>query len=501
MPKLSQRGAIHLLIIFILIAGLIATLYLVQKTQIFKPKASVSGPITPTTSFSFYSEKPGASIGDELVVQVLVHSDIAASNLFDAKISYDPQALQLSKIDTDSTFIKSWVEQYSGDPGKVSLVGAVPNPGFQTTNNDAFPVMAILHFTALKEGQTTISFDDTSAIYSNADNANILVSKDPITLSLTSGGIIPIGDTVTYSLAFNWNFIGIPLVLSQPLSAKDFLAGSQYANNKCDSIVGFEASKGGATSYFSDPNKAVLNNLNTLQAGAGYQVHCSEAVSFKLTGTYLSNNPAVIKGWNMIALPVTQKGDIAFSAASILEELPSDNKLSCDIIMHQKPGANVSASVNSSNDSDASMEVYDLNSTDPNRKINFALNRSEGYWVHCNDQTNPTPSLPPCPSNSICSSYSSSCEVNGGIKCSAGGQVPSCCISKSSLPSSAPVPALGDGNGDGKINLIDLSVLLSDFNKTSQFRIFIDLNGDGVINSFDFGLMRNLLIQKKVIKG
>lgn len=42
MPKLNQGGVVHVLLIILLIIGIIAGVYLVQKTQIFAPKASVS---------------------------------------------------------------------------------------------------------------------------------------------------------------------------------------------------------------------------------------------------------------------------------------------------------------------------------------------------------------------------------------------------------------------------------------------------------------------------
>jgi|GEM_PF-1410627 len=59
----------------------------------------------------------------------------------------------------------------------------------------------------------------------------------------------------------------------------------------------------------------------------------------------------------------------------------------------------------------------------------------------------------------------------------------------------------GDGNKDNKINLVDMSVLLTDFNKEQGYREPIDMNDDKKINTFDFSLMRKQLIDLKVIKS
>lgn len=187
MHKQSQRGAIQYIILLILIAGLVAGVYLVQKTQIFKPKASGIVRITPTTSFTLFSDKQRLKVGEDTKVQIMVHADIAAANLFAAKMNYDPQILHLKEIEITPSFITNWTEQYfDNSTGAISVVGGVPNPGFQTQVRDT-SVMATIQFTALKAGTTTISFADTSAIYSNADNTNILVGKNPITLTLSSG--------------------------------------------------------------------------------------------------------------------------------------------------------------------------------------------------------------------------------------------------------------------------------------------------------------------------
>lgn len=67
--------------------------------------------------------------------------------------------------------------------------------------------------------------------------------------------------------------------------------------------------------------------------------------------------------------------------------------------------------------------------------------------------------------------------------------------------SPTPQPGNGDGNKDGKVDFIDLSILLTDYNKNQGIRAGIDINGDGAINAFDFSLMRNILIKNGLIKG
>ena len=80
------------------------------------------------------------------------------------------------------------------------------------------------------------------------------------------------------------------------------------------------------------------------------------------------------------------------------------------------------------------------------------------------------------------------------------GEITDVCNNTFSLSSSTQ-SGPGDGNGDGKVDLIDLSVLLSDFNKTGAFRKGIDMNSDGIVNSIDFRLLRIILVQNGIIKN
>lgn len=70
-------------------------------------------------------------------------------------------------------------------------------------------------------------------------------------------------------------------------------------------------------------------------------------------------------------------------------------------------------------------------------------------------------------------------------------------------PSPTPINSRnkGDANNDGKVSLVDMSVVLTLFNKSSASKPGTDLNGDGIVNTFDFGLLRNLFVEFKIIRG
>jgi hypothetical protein len=57
----------------------------------------------------------------------------------------------------------------------------------------------------------------------------------------------------------------------------------------------------------------------------------------------------------------------------------------------------------------------------------------------------------------------------------------------------------GDANRDGKVDFVDLSILLSNWNKTSGFNDELDYNDDNVINTFDFAGLVQLLILNQLI--
>lgn len=414
MQNLGQRGAIQFIVLLILIAGFAAGLYLVQKTQIFKPKASVSGPISPTTSFVLMpaAYKDTVKVGETIEVTLLVHSDIAAANLFDAKIKFDQTFLAIDQIDYTNSIIKSWVEQFSDNvTGTISLVGGIPNPGLQTQVGEN-SAMARFVFKVLKEGDTAISFDELSAIYSNLDNANILTSKDNISLHFDSISQIPNPS---------------PEATSEPkICATVITYACEVANaSNCQEYPSSCLPDGWVRS--STPPPSGLNFMECFKTGGFY---------YPKVGFFLHESAI----------------GYVFKATS--------------------SGTNPNAT------------TKEINSFDSDNTRTFAT------LIGFSDDQSGIKSY----------EWSMAAKFPGNVL-SEFVKGPTADCNQSIKPQVTPVPGTGDANGDGKVNLVDLSMLLSDFNKTGGFRAGIDLNGDGVINTFDFSLIRNLLIANKVIRG
>ena len=89
MPKLNQRGIIHLIPLFILLIGIVAGVYLVQKTQIFKPKAASEN---VEFSGSCVSVKDGQRVLTCPQVQIKFVSPLESGQTSDAGFSFVKEA-------------------------------------------------------------------------------------------------------------------------------------------------------------------------------------------------------------------------------------------------------------------------------------------------------------------------------------------------------------------------------------------------------------------------
>lgn len=99
------------------------------------------------------------------------------------------------------------------------------------------------------------------------------------------------------------------------------------------------------------------------------------------------------------------------------------------------------------------------------------------------------------------------CIISSGACVGASSPTPSPRVTPTPISVTTTRSGSGDGNGDGRVDLTDLSILLTDYGKTSGARSSINMNGDkdsrgnDIINAFDFSLLRNLLVQRRIIRG
>jgi len=122
--------------------------------------------------------------GDEFIVNVNIWSQLLAANLFVSKISFDPTALEVVRLEK-GTILTSWAEEFfNNQTGQISLVAGKPNPGLKTIEGDD-PLMAKIIFRAKKVGNTNIAVTAESRIFSNDDNTNILTQLLSAQIAIT----------------------------------------------------------------------------------------------------------------------------------------------------------------------------------------------------------------------------------------------------------------------------------------------------------------------------
>lgn len=126
-----------------------------------------------TTNF-FLQTNPNVKAGDRFAVQLYTNSSVEASNLFSARMIFQPNLVQIENIDITNTFVTLWVENnFDNINGKLNIIGAVPNPGFKTLPGSPV-LMATANFVATSSGILNIYLNGDSGIYSNSTNKNIL---------------------------------------------------------------------------------------------------------------------------------------------------------------------------------------------------------------------------------------------------------------------------------------------------------------------------------------
>ena len=199
-----EAGFAPMLLMLLAAAGVIAFLLFSStasfKNKLFsslypKPASHASEPTisgNPETSFILELERDpnppypinptpsNIQVGNNFRVDIYARSDFYAANLFVAKLNFPADAVEVVSIDERGTnsLATQWPEaSFDNTTGKISIVGGVISPGVKTNANANY-LFATIIFKAKKTSSVNVSFAPESAIYSNANNTNLLTEAN-----------------------------------------------------------------------------------------------------------------------------------------------------------------------------------------------------------------------------------------------------------------------------------------------------------------------------------
>lgn len=199
-PFFAVKNLLSVLGLLILLLGLPLTTYLALNQTNFLPQAAkVNTPAKPQAGFLLETAKPTVAGGDTFSVAVIGRSDIDEANLFVAKIKYPVNLLAVERVESDNLKkgageeimpVRFLETRFDNNRGELSLVGTVANPGFKTTSPQKKHILARVVFKSKIAGIANLTFDESSAIFRNTDNHNILQTKQSLAINIVSGSFV-----------------------------------------------------------------------------------------------------------------------------------------------------------------------------------------------------------------------------------------------------------------------------------------------------------------------
>lgn len=339
-------------------------------------------------------------------------------------------------------------------------------------------LIASIIFEAKKAGNANIDFTDGSQILRNSDSLNIISAKKGLKLVITAVPTYESGSTCdinALATPINPNeHFDNPLTVQFAYAAKykisKYVTGAQWdfeGDNKWDTDMSL--SNGTIAHVFSKEGSYNVKLQLQMSDGEITPV-CSKTVTVP-----------IVENLSCLGVyPVAQLGKLAGGEDIYIVDSGSKTRM---IVQFQPYNAQVEWKIasNSRNLPDGGkFTTPNLSATDYIAPINTSVS-SEGVTIR--------PDLTLGRESVSCKSVTLAIKPAGQVN------PPS-----TSAPSTGqPLRHDGDINGDSKINLVDMSRLLSQFGKSVQSEA--DLNGDEVVNTIDIILLRNILIKNGTLNN
>lgn len=456
MPSFNQRGIAHLLLLVLLLAGIGLGVYLVgQRTNIL-PHADepISGPIPDlngsTDEMYSMSWRRESTDSGNLFVEIAVDSSREAANTFSTKLAFNPDKLQVVEIIIDKSkgSILDQVDEsyFDNNTGEIDITGGLPDPGFKGRDGK----IALLVFNVKQPGSTSINFGNGTSILSNETGTNILGSVVDATIPLDN--LVILDDPLRFCSSNS----DCPRGYYCPISGCSPRVPGIACDPVCTPITDC------APAPFCPPGTQLIHG--DPQDGRDCPVYsCVEeppsSCILKSASWILNDNP--VKKGTQVGLQVL--GDANCAGKTVSFEIREDD----GVLGWNRVASNPNRAVFDSNGKAVTTWLAEF--------------QQDGFY----GVNNP-------PEYYFIAKYPISIGDGGLIRSSK----PE--LKVNNLRSGEFLN--GDGNKDGKLDKSDLAILRKWWSKTSGFPQESDLNDDGIINSYDYLGLRNILIEAGVIR-
>lgn len=523
----------------LLLVGVVLGAYLVQQKQIFRPKASEIQPsLTPETSFAIKDAPVIVNPGTNFTVSVNVKSDIDTANLFAAKLKFPADLLEVKSIAISSGNVPSSTSTEQLSCKSITVEGATQS---KTSSGDTVYTVAggskvnlTANITGSGKGAWTIP--GRSVGYSDSV-ANFDYTPDPTNyLSIYYFPKNTTGQNQSYYIqttigndketsSCTTNFIVTPASAGSEAVVQNNQGQNVTTNitsfiknwveNYYDNQAGTVSLVGGVP---SPGFRTQTGDLGTSMAKITFTVKkVGEAtISFDQDSAIYRNSD------NTNILNIRKDATVKIMAETTPSPTPVSQtervgvKVTCatgaDLIYPAGPhiDAYISGAVNypAYNGDTNQMFWTTLVETETGKESILsadAADRTANVAVNVHGQTSPIRSNVIFPLQTgkgyegrvYVAPWTTSIPVFTAGQLLSKTAFAASCTAPGTTVAPTPLPVKGDVNTDGKVTLVDMSVLLTQWGQVSTGA---DLNGDGVVNSFDYALMKNILIEAKVIR-
>lgn len=195
-PDSQKRSKVVIAVMVLTLLAMPVGVFLTLRSQDTRSQAALIESRAPETAITLVSRTPSVNNQSVFPVDVIIHSDQKAANIFATRLSFAADTLEVISIAPSSPDLNDtkrvypateWMDaSFNNTEGFVNLISGVPQAGLKTSPTDPNEqLLATIYFKAKKGGtDTDILFQEGSMILDVENSQNILAKAQSLTLKI-----------------------------------------------------------------------------------------------------------------------------------------------------------------------------------------------------------------------------------------------------------------------------------------------------------------------------